>query len=383
MNFITRLHKIWQLAWAMLIHNRLRLLFTVLGVATAFLLAAAQFGLLVGWTNTNTALITHAKADLWIVAKQTPSWDFGTAIPRQLIYRVRNIEQVAWSRGLIVVWSNWQRPDGRYVSISLVGLDQDEVGGPWHLQQGSLNAIHQPQTVLVDELYLPLLQVQNLGDTAQILGSRAVVGGISQGIRTFTASPHVFTSIEQAIRYDGRYRDDEVTYVLIRCRAGANVQAVQAVLREQIKEVEILTSDEFAMRSAGYWMLETGAGITVIITAILGLLVGAVITSQTLFATTQEHLQNYATLLAVGFERRVLSQVVIMQSLLIGFAGILVGGILFIPAAWVSARTPIPLELTPLVSIGLIMLFLVTCLLASILSLRSVFQLDPVVVFSQ
>ena len=380
---MTLLYKAWQLAWAMLIHNSSRLVFTVFGVATAFLLAAAQLGLLVGWTNTNTALITHANADIWLVAEQTPAWDFGTAIPRQLIYKARSVAQVRWTRGLFVAWNNWQRPDGRYVSVSLVGLDSDALGGPWQLLQGDMRVIHRPETIIADELYLPLLQLQRLGDSAQILGNRATLGAISQGIRTFTASPHIFTSIEQALRYDQRYRDDEITYVLVACEKGADIHAVQARLREHIKGVEVLTSREFAKRSASYWMLETGAGITVIITAILGLLVGAVITSQTLFATTQEHLSHYATLLAVGFERRTLANVVILQSLLIGVAGILVGGLLFIPAALASARTPIPLELTPLVLLALIIIFLITCLLASVLSLRSVFKLDAVVVFSQ
>ena len=58
---------------------------------------------------------------------------------------------------------------------------------------------------------------------------------------------------------------------------------------------------QFAVRTMKYWMLETGLGITVVITAVLGLLVGAVVISQNLFALTQEHLPQYATLLALGF----------------------------------------------------------------------------------
>jgi len=171
--------------------------------------------------------------------------------------------------------------------------------------------------------------------------------------------------------------------VLIRCRQGADVKAVQANMRQLIKHVDVLTTDEFAGRTARYWMLGTGAGIGVILTAVLGVLVGAIIASQTLFATTQENLGNYAALMAIGFERRLLTQVVLLQSLLVGVAGIVIGTAGFAPLVWATARSPLPIEFYPPVLAGLIGIFLVICILASGLSLRSVFRLDPVVIFSQ
>jgi putative ABC transport system permease protein len=54
------------LALKMLTDKKARTLFTVLGIATLFFLAAAQFGLLVGWCNTNSAIIRHADVDIWV-----------------------------------------------------------------------------------------------------------------------------------------------------------------------------------------------------------------------------------------------------------------------------------------------------------------------------
>lgn len=62
------------------------------------------------------------------------------------------------------------------------------------------------------------------------------------------------------------------------------------------------------------------------------------ITSQTLFATTQENLPLYATLLALGFRRRTLTAVVLGQSVAVGLAGAVLGSALFFPASWASAR---------------------------------------------
>ena len=145
--------------------------------------------------------------------------------------------------------------------------------------------------------------------------------------------------------------------------------------------MEVLTSNEFSVRSAKYWMLETGIGITVVITAVLGLGVGIVITSQTLFAITQDHLPNYATLLALGFRRSSLIAIVLVQGLTLGVCGVIAGSALFFPAALVSARTPIPLETTPLVYAGLVLVSLASCVAASVMSVRSIFKIDPVSVF--
>ena len=41
-----------------------------------------------------------------------------------------------------------------------------------------------------------------------------------------------------------------------------------------------------------YWMFTTGAGVAVLLAAILGLVVGFVVVAQTIYATTVDHLRN-------------------------------------------------------------------------------------------
>ena len=128
-------------------------------------------------------------------------------------------------------------------------------------------------------------------------------------------------------------------------------------------------------------MLETGIGITVVLTAILGVVVSVVVTSQTLFTVTQEYLANYATLLALGFSRSQMLVCVMIQSLIVGGAGTLLGSVGFFFASHASARTPLPLETTPLVYTGLIMVSLICSVASSFLSIRAILGLDPVAVF--
>lgn len=376
-------NEVTHLALAILVHRPFRTMMTVLGVVVAFFLSCSQVGLMVGWCNTVSALIRHTAVDLWVMAQQTSSYDYGTAIPRTRLYQVRNLSGVESAEPLFMAWNIWQRPDGRRVNVELVGLSEKLLGGPWAYQNGDVSCLRKPNTVIVDELYLSALGASGIGDTVEMMGRRATIGAISKDVRTFTASPFVFTKIDDAIRYDKRYSSDEITYVMARCRPGADIRAVQREARAKIPNTECLTSREFSVRSMKYWMLETGVGVTVVLTAFLGFAVGTVIVSQTLYAATQENIHHFATLLAIGFQPRSLVGVVLLMATIVSALGMILGGLLFFAAAVASSRTPIPLQTTPTVMCGLVAFQYLACLLASVLSIKLVLRADPVSVFNQ
>ena len=56
----------------------------------------------------------------------------------------------------------------------------------------------------------------------------------------------------------------------------------------------------FRQRSLDYWLFETGAGSALIAGAILGIIVGVVIVAQTLYASTKDHINEFATMRALG-----------------------------------------------------------------------------------
>lgn len=370
-----------SVALAMLLHAPGRSAGAVLGVTGAFFLTAAQIGLLVGWCNTTSAIVRHTDADVWVMSRKTSSFDYGTAIPRSRLYQVRSVPGVEWAEAMFMAWNTWQRPDGQTVNVELIGLDESLVGGPWKMRHGTVDAVYLPESVIVDELFLPVLGIEGVGAEVEMYARRAIVRGVSEEVRTFTASPFIFTSINSAIAYDRRYRPDEITYVLARCGPGLSPEVVRDRIRAAVPAVDVLTSREFAIRTVKYWMLGTGVGITVVLTAALGLGVGSIIISQTLYALTNDHLRDYGAMLAVGFGRANLAGVVIVQSLILGALGICLGSVLFYYAMQASARTPIPLETNLPVFGSLVAMSLAACVLASLLAVRSIFRIDPVAVF--
>ena len=94
-------------------------------------------------------------------------------------------------------------------------------------------------------------------------------------------------------------------------------------------------------------MLETGAGIMAIVTAVLGMIVGCGRGQSVAIRDDERSLARLCDLLAIGFSRWKLMAVVVVQALSLGMTGILIGSYFFGRAASLSQTTPLPLELTP------------------------------------
>jgi putative ABC transport system permease protein len=365
----------------MLLHSKVRSISTLLGIAVAFVLSAAQIGLMVSWCNTVSAIVRHADVDVWVMAEKTPAFDYGTPIPDVRLYQVRSVPGVAWAETMFMSWMFVRQPDGRMTIVELVGIDDGLAGAPWSMSTSEASVVLQPEAIIVDKLYAKQLGVSRIGDEVEMSDRRAVVRGFSEGVRTITAAPFIFTSVQSAVEYDPRYADDEVTYVIARCEPGTTPEQLRDAIASSVPAVEALTTRQFVQRSLSYWLFDTGLGLTVIATAILGLVVGTVIISQALYAITNDHLPNYATLLAVGFGRLQLVVIVMVQATVLGIIGIAIGSAVFGRMSSLSQATPIPIEMIPVVYASIVAVFLASCVAASFLSLRTIFRIDPVTVF--
>jgi putative ABC transport system permease protein len=170
-------------------------------------------------------------------------------------------------------------------------------------------------------------------------------------------------------------------FLLARVEAGAEPEAVAERLRARVTDVEVWTSDAWRQGQEAYWMFGTGAGITVLIAAGLGLLVGVVVVAQTIYAATVDHIREYGTLKAMGATNAYLYRVILQQATLSAVAGYGIGIAIAIAAsrASLAGTTAIILE-APLAS-ALFVLTLVMCLGASIVSINKVTRIDPAMVF--
>src|SRR5262249_14041745 len=271
-----------RLAYRNLLHDKTRFTVTLAGISFAIVLVLVQLGLFIGFTITTSSIIDHSGADFWICAKGVQYFEVGFPLPERKLYQILSVPGVAAASRYVVKFTNWRRPDGAQKNVEVIGYEAGSAtGAPWKLSAGSLAELKTPDTVLVDELYANEVGVSVPGDLVEIHGYRARVVGFTSGIRSFTTSPFVFTDLKNALNYTDS-RDDAPTFILVRARPGIDLAVLKVRLATLTPAVDVYTTREFSAKTRNYWLFTTGAGIALLVAALLGLVVGTAIVGQTI-----------------------------------------------------------------------------------------------------
>src|SRR6266550_5930626 len=303
-----------------LLHDRLRFIATLVGIVFSVVLVMIQMGLFLGFGHMVSTMIDHASTDLWVVPKGAKCFEDPSLLDLKLRDRVAATNGVATVIPLVIGFSDWRFDSGEMTPVFMVGVDLRDGGlRPWNVVEGNAQALSQRDTVAVDRSYFERLGVTGIGSTAEIRGRRVKVVAITDGIRSFTTTPYIFVDLKDARTYTGT-PPDRANNLLVRLNNGADRENVLQTLRAQIGNAEVLTTDEFRSRSRSFWLFGTGAGAALFAGALLGVIVGTVIVAQTLYSSTKDHLNEFATLRAMGSSNGYIYRIVITPWLIAALA---------------------------------------------------------------
>jgi putative ABC transport system permease protein len=362
---------------ATLWHERQRYRAGVLAVAFSAVLIALQFGLLLGMLSVTSIPIDRTRADLWVGAADVLSVDIGGPIPTAWISRVAEYPEVAYCEEYCQGFMKWKKANGGEELCIVIGsrLEDGSLGAVEALTPELREKLTEPGAVVVDEGEVERLGLERgVGETGEILGQRVRIVGLIRGYKS-TAGPFVFASLSTA-RPLLRLQSNQATYLLAKCHDPAEAPAVVERLR-RYDDMSAFTSPEFSLRSQVHWLTKTKAGIALGYSALLGLLVGAVVTSQTLYAATVGALREYAVLRALGIPRWRMAATVMEQSLWVGLLGVALG----VPAVYGLARIAEAFGARVLLHgwllAGVMAITLVTALVSGLVALRSLRLIEP------
>ena len=363
----------------------MRLAVTLIGILFSIVLVAVQLSLYFGSSRMITANIDHARADLWITAFGAKSYEDGGLLlsprERHIALGTPGVKAVV---PLVVAFQEWRKPAGGSTRVVVVGSDAEDGGlEPWSLVEGSWADIKAPEAIGVDKTYLGELAINGVGDTAQIGMGRVRVRALTDGIRSFTQAPYVFTPINRARQLIG-VDQDKTTFFLVQLADGADPQVVRRDIARRLDGgTEVLTAAEFRERSLKQWLFRTGAGVALIGGALLGTLVGTVIVAQTLYSSTKDHINEFATLRALGSSSAYIHQVILAQAGLSAVIGYILGMAIALSVVVASQTSPLPIVMTPLLAGALFALTLGMCAISAVSAIIKVTKIDPVVVFNR
>lgn len=375
---------ILTLAIKNLFHDRIRLAVTLVGILFSVVLVAVQLGLYYGARKMIVSMVDNANGELWVTSFGAKSFEEGGVLLRHSDrHAVLAVPGITAAVPIIVNFGEWRKPGGGSTSVIVVGTNPEDEGlRPWSLIAGSEATIEEPGGVAVDRTYLNDLGIVGVGDTAQIDQGRVRVTAITEGIRSFTMSPFVFTTLSRARAIQG-LPNDSFSYLLVRLAPGTDVARARSLLAQRLPDREVLTKAEFRDRSLQQWLFSTGAGVALIGGALLGLLVGTVIVAQTLYSSTKDHLTEFATLRALGSSAGYIHRVILTQAAFSAILGYALGMAIALGITQLSEATALPLLMTPWLAVALFAITIGMCAVSAVSAILKVTKIDPAMVFSR
>jgi putative ABC transport system permease protein len=372
---------LFLIAWKNILHDRLRMCAALLGIIFAVVLVTFQCGLLSSCLTNASSIIDSSGAPIWITAPHVANFEFSGALRESLYYQARAVPGVGHVERLVMGFVRFRKPDGSSEGAQLIGLDLE--GGtrlPPAFLAGSREDLRDPEAISVDSTDYRKLGCPRLGEYVEITDKRARVAAITKDVRSFIASPFLFTRFENAHNYARNLQEGQSTYLLVTPAPGHDIERVVQNLK-RLQGVDVLTAQRFAWRSQEYWIFRTGAGFAIGLSTLLGFVVGIVIVGQTLYSSTMDRLKEFGTLKALGASNRHLYKVITQQALIYAVAGYFLGILASFALARIAETAGTQVRITVLLVISMFFVTAAMCVAASVLSIIRVTKLEPAMVF--
>jgi putative ABC transport system permease protein len=372
-----------KLASRNLLQDRLRFIATIVGIVFSILLVTIQMGLFLSFERMVTTMIDHSPADLWVVPFGTKCFEDPSFLDERDGKQALAVPGVTGVVPVVIGFTQWAVPSGGTTPVFIIGSNASTPGlHPWNFVSGDLDSLATPHAVAIDRTYFDRLGVTKIGDNTEIREQKVEVAAITNGIRSFTTTPYVFTSLERAQSYIA-VSPSKVSYFQVNVAAGNDIETVRKQLLAKLSKVEVLTPDEFRARSRSFWLFGTGAGAALFAGALLGAIVGTVIVAQTLYSSTKDHLNEFATLRAMGSSSIYINKVIICQALLSAVIGFSLAAGISLIIVKATAQSALPIVITPELSLALFSLTVVMCIASAISAIVQVLRIDPATAFRQ
>lgn len=371
-----------RIALQSLLHDRGKFVAALTGVAFAAALVLIQTGLYEGFRSNASGPIQRAGGDVWVMPRGVPVVERGELMSGAARALLASHPCVRRVRGLIYAFIDTRKADGSRDSFVMIGYEPgDGSFSPWNLHRGLPQDLHAPLRVAVDRQDVRKLQIEGdpIGARLEVNGEVVRVAAVTEGMRSFTLTPFLFTEIRNARRLL-RLSDDRAHYWIADLEDPRCVDDVVRSLRGH-RELDAVPAARFAAKTERHWVIGSGAGGALAFSAALGLVVGVIIVGQSLYAVTREHIKELATLKAIGASDAEIVAFVLWQALLLATCG----GALGLALAYLARAGVTLVGLTLLLTTGVLLTGLgsvvAMCFLASLASVHAVLRVEAAEVF--
>jgi putative ABC transport system permease protein len=367
-----------------------RLLIGIGGVMFAVVLMLMQMGFRDSLYGSAIMFHSHLTADLVLVNPQYEFLAHMKPFARERLYESLGVDGVQSVSPVYVQLGDWQNLDTRAAKLILViGFDPADSAFDFPGVRARYMALREPDVVLFDSASRPEYGAipaefrQGRPIHVEINHRRVSIAGLYTMGASFGYSGGVITSDLNFLRMFPDRSRDLIQLGLIRLRSGADPESVHRALTSRLPDdVLILTRAGYETRERSYWANAEPIGFIFGFCVVMGLMVGAVIVYQILFAGITAHLSEFATLKTMGYTNAFLYGVVFRQALVLAFCGYAPGLLLSAELyRMTSNATMLPMNLDAQTALLALAITTAMCSLSAVLALNKIRSADPAEIF--
>ena len=314
-----------SLALSTLLFEWRRYMAAMVALACAGVLVLGMSGLFVGLISGYTATIDRSRADILVLPPHAKSLNNSGGMPARILPIVYMNREVTEVRDLDGDGGRFYGPgksDPEYVNVSIVDPIPGAVTLPTDFSEATRQALSVPFNIAIDRTALKKLGVE-LGSEATFNGRVVRVAAVLENYPNVD-NPSIIMS-RQTLRQMGRANTTRLGPLMVRVRDPLQAEAV----RDQLNAIadgqyRAWTRTELRKATLNEFLNESIIALFMWAATVLGLLVGIMITWQTLRGAILANIKELASLRALGVSMGSLRVIVMELSFWVGVAGLFI-----------------------------------------------------------
>ena len=333
-----KLIKRTPIAWLQLSHRPLRLAAALAGVGFANVLVFFQLGLSGGLYDSQKRPIQQFNGSLAVIPRRYTNFGEPAGFSRSRLLQVLGFRGVRGVSPLRLGKLQWLNPETQESTQALVmGIDPANPSLMLPELSAQRSSLQLQGGVLFDKasktsagpVTARLEQGQSFN--TELNGQRTNVNGLFQLGLTFAADINLITSTSNFQTLFPDRDPDEIQIGVVQLQSGADANNVQNRLNEVLgPSLQVLTVEELQQREVEHWKRNTSFGLIFGLGVLVGFSVGGIVVYQILYSEVGEHISEYATMKAMGYDDRFVVAIIIQES-------VILASLAFLPSLIASA----------------------------------------------
>jgi lipoprotein signal peptidase len=302
---------------------------TLLSCAVAAVVATFQYSVYTSFVRASAVVPRVLGGDFWVTAATVECFDFPDPVSEDYAAALARYVPGATFRRVVFGFATWRSPTGRRGNVAVVGVDDSGLPDAGF-------AADRSDLARLDLSASDAARYQQGSVSETTLHLARTVDTMP----TFLGAPYIMVPFER-----GREllrMDPSSASFLIGTLGGAprDLSAVQRATALRFPEVTLLPSGDFQASSSRYWQNKTGAGMAILLAALLAGVLMAILLANGVLRFIQRYHQDFVSLLGHGANQRditlivagiatliagvtMLSALVVTPFMILGFRGLL------------------------------------------------------------